>query len=286
MSRFRVFKRRTAQRNAKRARFSFDGLSDFHVAQIEERRSSALLHVQATPEMSERIVTAPFGYVVAHNGVDIARHMGLLTPLPQVGEVRVVVTPGRGPSEWHLDIASRDRRGLLAAFTGVLSRRHLDVVQAVIATWQDGAALEAFVIRSATVPEPAAIAAALEASLSEPIDSSPMFAARVSFDHDASPLYSRCDVRAPDRVGLLHSIAVAFAAAGVDVHAASVSTTDGQALDRFDLSMPNGAKLTPAVQALIEGYVRNGVDHFDGASAPKRGVRRGRAVPQFEAAMR
>jgi UTP:GlnB (protein PII) uridylyltransferase len=251
--------RKSRSRTAGRVVGQVAALSDVHRGQVEVRKQSAARHVEPGSDAATRIESAPPGYLLAHDSGDIARHCQLLSPLPAQGEVRVVVTPGRGPAEWHLDIASRDRPGLLAAFTGVLAERYLDVVQAVVATWDDGAALEAFVIRSASAPDSAALQADFERSLNEPLASSPLFDARVTFDHTASPLYTRCDVRAADRRGLLHSIAVAIAAAGADVHAAGVATTDRVALDCFDLSTPAGHKLTPSLEAAIEANVRNGV---------------------------
>ena len=66
----------------------------------------------------------------------------------------MIITPTRIPGAWHLDVGSRDRRGLLAAYTGVLADRGMDVKQAVLATWIDGGALEAFVVSSTETPEP------------------------------------------------------------------------------------------------------------------------------------
>ncbi len=238
-------------------------LSEEHLLQVEDRKAAAMRHLELGNPAARLITTAPPGYLLAHESGDIARHCQLLSPLPSPGEVRVVVTPGRSSAEWHLDVASRDRPGFLAAFTGVLSDRYFDVAQAVIATWDDGTALEAFVIRSTTTPDAGSIQSAFEASLHEPLSSSPMFDARVTFDHEASPLYSRCDVRATDRVGLLHSVAVAIAAAGASVHAASVTTADGLALDRFDLSSQDGGKLDTSLEEAIEANVRNGVTARD-----------------------
>jgi len=173
----------------------------------------------------DRLATAPDGYARVHSRADLLRHAALLDPLPRPREVRVATTPGRVPGTWNLDLAARDQPGLLARFTGVLAAHGVDVVQAVVATWDDGAALQAFVVRGATVPEAREFERALDRRLlPQPID-------------DATFTYhdTWCEVTAPDRPGLLHAITVAFALAGVDIHAASVTTVDGLATDRFDL---------------------------------------------------
>jgi [protein-PII] uridylyltransferase len=167
----------------------------------------------------------------------------------------VVLTPGRVCGTWNLDVASRDRPGLLAAFTGVLAGSGIEVVQAVLATWDDGGALEAFILRSAVHPDSHALQDAFEAMLELPLSSPAVVDAHVAFDDGASPLYTRCDVRAADQPGLLHAIAVAIATAGADVHAARVTTTEGMAHDRFDLSDRTGHKL----DAYLQEAIRTGI---------------------------
>ena len=187
----------------------------------------------------DRIATAPAAYARVHAPADLQRHAAMLATLPAPREVRVVTTPGRVAGTWNLDVAARDRPGLLARMTGVLAAHGVDVVQAVIATWDDGAALQSFVVRGGEVP-PARV---FERALERPLVPQPIDDASVVFDNDASSTYTLCEVTAPDRPGLLHAITVAFATAGVDIHAASVATVDGVARDRFDLTDSGGHQL-------------------------------------------
>lgn len=199
-----------------------------------------------------RIETAPKGYAGAHRPADVARHAHLLDPLPGAGEVRVVATPGGAPRTWNLDIAARDRTGLLARFTGVLASQGIDVTQAVVATWDDGAALQAFIVRSPDSPDVVALQRCLEYALDAPLAASAVRGARVSFDHAATAAYTACEVVAPDRPGLLHAIAMVITNAGADIHAASVSTVDGVGRDCFDLTDADGNKLSAATCAAVE----------------------------------
>lgn len=228
----------------------YEPLGDDHRGAVERRRAAGIRLVGGSTEAAQRIADAPPGYVLVHDSGDIARHCELLSPLPDPSEVRVVATPGRVSGEWHLDVATRDRPGLLAAFTGVLSAAAIDVVQAVLATWEDGGALQAFVVRS-DAPDEEALQRALAAALHIPLRAQPVADATLAFDDHASPLYTRCDIRAPDRPGLLHALAVAIATAGADVHAARVATADGVAHDVFDLSDPTGRKLGTDMQEVI-----------------------------------
>jgi UTP:GlnB (protein PII) uridylyltransferase len=246
-------------------------LGDEHRGQVVSRQLAATRLVGATSAVAARIAAAPPGYLLAHDSSDVARHCALLSPLPAPGEARVVATPGRARGEWHLDVASRDRFGLLAAFTGVFAGSGIEVVQAVLATWDDGGALEAFVVRSADQPDSHALQNAFEASLAEPLSSPAVADAHVTFDDGA--LYTGCDVRAADRPGLLHAVAVAIADAGAAVHAARVTTIDGVARDRFDLSDRTCHKL----DATLEEAIRAGV--LCGVTGLRLGRRLGPARP-------
>ena len=233
-------------------------LGNDHRGQVDRRRAAAVRLVGDAGEVAARIADAPPGYVLVHDSSDLVRHCDLLSPRPDTSEVRVVATPGRTSGEWHLDVATRDRPGLLAAFTGVLSAAAIDVLQAVLATWDDGAALEAFVVRSASPPDGPVLQRAFVTSLRAPLGSQPVADAEITFDNHASALYTRCDVRAADRPGLLHAFAVAIATAGADVHAARVTTARGLAHDVFDLSDSAGQKLGGTLQDAIRVCLRGG----------------------------
>jgi UTP:GlnB (protein PII) uridylyltransferase len=80
----------------------------------------------------------------------------------------------------------------------------------------------------------------------------------VEFDDDSSPWHTIAEIRAPDRPGLLHSLAMAIAAAGADVSAARISTEGSSAVGRFDLNNSVGGKLTEADKELIRSFIAVG----------------------------
>lgn len=183
--------------------------------------------------------------------------MRLLDRLPGREEARVA-RHSLAPDEWEIDVASRDRTALLAHVAGVLVECGLDVSSAVIATWADGAALESFRVRRAgleppqlvperlpvaTPPDPGALEAAIVASFDRPLVAPPNPDAEVSFDDAGSPWYTLCEVRSPDRRGLLHTITAGIPAAGASVHSARLETIDGLAVDRFEVTDATGRKL-------------------------------------------
>ena len=234
-------------------------LSREHRAEIDARRVGALRHVAPNSAVARRIATAPPSYLLAHTGSDIARQCELLAPSPAPGAVRVAVTPGRTPGTWHLDIGTRDRAGLLACFTGVLVGAAIDVVQAVVATWADGGALQALVVRGDTAPDPVVLQRGFAAALERPLTSFPTDGVEIGFDQTMSPVFTACEVTAPDHPGLLHAVATALAATGTDIHAASVATVDGVARDRFDLTDRDGRKIDADRQRQIRDTLRVGV---------------------------
>ncbi len=235
-------------------------LAPEHRDQVARHAESAMRLVGGVSPAASRIASAPPGYLLAHSSSDLVRQCELLEPLPSAGEVRVAATPTARPDEWHLDVAARDRPSMLAAFTGVLVDAGIDVVQAVVATWDDGGALQAFVVRASEPLRPAILQRAFAAALVEELSSPPLVDAEVSFDDRSSPLYTACTVVAPDQPGLLHAIAVAIATAGGDIHAARVETVDGVARDRFDVTDRAGHKLDRGREAAVRQAIRAGVD--------------------------
>lgn len=230
-------------------------------ALVEQRRQDALALAGDCSSVAERITVAPPGYLLTQEPANIARQCRLVEPQPTAGAMRVAVTPA--PDGWCVDVAGRDRTGFLASVTGVLARHGLDVRQAVIATWDDGAALDAFVVHASRPPDPAWLQHDLELGVATPLPSEAVPDATVAFDDTASRWYTRCDVRAQDRPGLFHAFAAAIASAGIDVHAGRATTTDDDVLDRFDLTDIRGNKLATAHQTLIRERIRVGVP--DGA---------------------
>jgi Kef-type K+ transport system membrane component KefB len=230
---------------------------------VERRRAEAIRLAGGDQAVAERIARAPRTYLLAQDAVDVARQAALLEPLPPPGRARVAVAQLEG-NEWRVEVGSRDRPGLLASVSGVLSDSGLSVQDAVVATWGDGGALESFrvVPTKRAPPEADALTAAIVEAFDRPLEAPPTPGAEVVFDDDASPWYTLCEVRCVDCPGLLHSITVGFASAGVDVHSARVGTVAGQAVDRFDVTDRNGRKLgEPAKRAVIEaitGGVRTG----------------------------
>ncbi len=229
---------------------------------LDRTRDRALALVADSPLLRDRVAAAPLSYLLSEEPAAVARHARLLEPFPPRASFRVEVT-SESESVWRIEIGVRDQLGLLASVTGVLERAQLDVVDAVLATWGDGAALQAFRVRTGVIgvaPDPQALLVALGQAQNQPLVASAVTDAAVSFDDLGSPWHTIAEVRATDRRGLLHALAVAFAAAGADVHAARITTNDSMAFDRFDLTDRVGRKLDDETKASIRLALANGVE--------------------------
>ncbi len=92
----------------------------------------------------------------------------------------------------------------------------------------------------------------------------------MSFDNSVSPWHTVCEVRAPDKPGLLHALASTFAAAAVSVHSARVTTENNIAVDRFELTDRDGHKLDAQHRDAVVAFISGG------SVSSKRRIRFGR----------
>lgn len=225
---------------------------------VQERRAAAARLVATGSVAARRIATAPRGYLLRQEPSTVARQAGLLDPAPRRDSVRVDAVPG-AQGEWRIDVVARDVPGLLAHVTGALAELGVDVTDADIATWPDGTALESFGVRGERIPARDELAEAIAVGLRTDRPTAGVVQVQVAYDDASSPWYTICDISAPDRPGLLHSIAAAFASVGANVHTARAATVAGIAHDTFAITDKRGEKLDDATNELLAHALRYGV---------------------------
>ncbi|MEO6714674.1 MAG: cation:proton antiporter [Mycobacteriales bacterium] len=225
---------------------------------VQERRASAMRLAEKKSPAARRIHNAPQGYLLRQEPATVAHQATLLDPMPRRGTVRIDVAPVV-EGEWRIDVVTRDTPGLLAHITGSLAELHLDIAAADIATWSDGLALESFVVRAQSVPPVAELAEVIGAGLHADRPTAGVVQVNVQYDDVSSPWYTMCEIAAPDRPGLLHSIAAAFASVGANVHTARASTMNDIAHDTFAVTDKRGEKLDDATKERLERALRFGV---------------------------
>jgi Kef-type K+ transport system membrane component KefB len=225
--------------------------------EIERRRNEASNRSLRAP-VRERIHAAPRQYVLAHTAEDLVRHAQLCEPAPRRGEVRVRVDPLDGRDEYRVEIATRDRIGLIARTARVLLAAHCSVDSALAATWGDGTALTSYRVRTPAPPDDESLEASLRAQLDAPLEAPPGPNVDLAFDDDGSPWYTRCTATAADRPGLLRTLATAFAVAEANVHSARISTEGETVVDTFELTSRSGRKLDDQAKERIRAAVAEG----------------------------
>jgi len=186
------------------------------------------------------------------------RHRALMRQVEVLGRSVVAAEAPR------VTVVARDRPGLLAAITGVLALRGLDVRSANVAS-EDGFAVDVFTVEPARGhwPDWEQVADELEAVLrgTFPLNerlaeqervyaggrraaSARPVATQVTVDNAASATCSVVDVRAPDSLGLLHRITASLFDEGLDVVAARASTLGHEVVDAFYVRDRSGGKVT------------------------------------------
>jgi [protein-PII] uridylyltransferase len=196
--------------------------------------------------------------------------------LLEAGELGLFVNGRR------VTVAAPDRPGLLATVAGALALNGCNVRRASAVEGLPGMAIEIFDVEPAFDRLPdfervkRDVAAALDGELvlDERLAEQdhayararrPVAArtadARVVVDNETSELASIVEIRAIDRLGLLHRITAAFASSGLDVVSALVDTVGHEVVDTFYIRNREGKKLNArdidAVQALLEGVIGN-----------------------------
>jgi Kef-type K+ transport system membrane component KefB len=223
----------------------FDRLMPLVAGDVVEERRHAARRLAETDAVKDRITIAPRAHVLAVDAVDLARQAALAEPLLRSHQCRVLSTVLEGRTA-IIDVAGRDQKGFLAGVTRALAAQGLDILDATIATWGDGAVVDSFVVRhGATPPDPEALRVAIVGALRRPPRGVEPIHAEIRFDDDGSVWHTRCYIEATDRPGLLADLAAVFARAGLQVHAARIRTTGDTASDEFVLSTVDGQKLAP-----------------------------------------
>ncbi len=201
---------------------------------------------------------------------------GELIAMAKRGALDIKINPRT--DHFEILVAAPDSPGLLAKVAGVLSLTKLDVRAAKTLTKGASAVMlwQVTLMPYAEDPQPAMLLASLRRALAGDLDvdarlqerardysrrsNLPTPPAVVSVMHDEARHSTLLEIRSHDRPGLLHDVAAAVTGAGVDVHAAIVSTLGSEACDVFYVTQIGGSPLTVdgglSVAAAVEHVIR------------------------------
>jgi [protein-PII] uridylyltransferase len=180
----------------------------------------------------------------------------------------------RGYAE--LRVCTWNRRGLFAHIAGALAAAGLNILSARLFSRADGIILDTLYVNDAAtgrVPSREARERFEECLVESFLKGRPLPQGRrpapypapageslptlVRVDHEASAVATVIDVETEDRVGLLHALATAFNALGLDIVLAKITTEKGGAFDTFYVTDAGGGKITdPARLREIEQRLR------------------------------
>ena len=213
---------------------------------LVESRLQAALALTTDESIRARITHAPASYALTHTPKQLLDHALLVEPMPRSGDARIVVLPTTSNDQWLVNIACRDRSALLARLSGSLSSLNLNVINAEIATWADGAVLDIFTVQSSVEPRIGAISDAVQRSLQtrNVKTSGGPYKLTVRLDHSAHPWHSIMRVDGDDNTGLLRDITATLAKLKVVIHHARIVTEQGQVHNMFEVSDAHGRKLS------------------------------------------
>jgi len=202
---------------------------------------------------------APLRYLASRQPPEVARDARLVAELALSGRAsgaRIAVSPGPTADTHALTIVSHDRPELLARMAGAISLAGLDILAVDAYEAQGHIAVDTFVVTSATLRATTTetftklerlLRSALKDRLElktrladrrrhyRPTTQGPITVTTVSAGFDTA-----VRVSAPDRPGLLHDLAQAVSATGLDIRWAKAFTVDGMAIDTFHVVDASG----------------------------------------------
>jgi [protein-PII] uridylyltransferase len=170
-----------------------------------------------------------------------------------------------------------DRPGTLARITGVLALNRIDVLGANAYTSSDGLALARVTIATPSTAAAESCLADLEAAFSGHLAVDARMRSKVSdygsgIDvvpdirvlHDASTASTIVEVRGPNELGLLYSIAAGLADLDLDIHVAKIDTLGNRVVDVFYVRSQWGAKLSAGQTKEVPRAIRHRVQSLFG----------------------
>jgi [protein-PII] uridylyltransferase len=188
-----------------------------------------------------------------------------------VGVVEIDAVPVAGKA-FQVTLAALDQPGLFAVMAGVLALHDLNILSAEVLTWNGGPggsggdlAVDVFVVKEPpdglhlddlwqrvrravgyALTGKLSLEYRLEQKRTSPLSlpsRAPKSRRKVRVDSDASDFYTLVEVAAPDRLGLLHDLALCLSSHRLRVHVARIATSAGRIHDVFYVRTDEGLKL-------------------------------------------
>jgi len=262
---------------------------------VETRRQAATAELEGMGVSASQIHAyfdmMPRRYFMSHAPRQIARHAFVVLELDRDNVVSTAVREMRG-SFSELILCTEDVHGLYSRVAGVLTAHNINILGANVYSTREGLALEVY--RVSTPPGGESerricwkeFEGSLEAVLGGAVDVDSLMArrgrrvgirprplrthrVRVRIINDESDFYTIADIRANDRIGLLHALTRVIADLGLEVYISKAATVLDQVQDTFYLKTSSGKKILDpeaieelrlALEAAAEGEECDGAE--------------------------
>jgi [protein-PII] uridylyltransferase len=238
-------------------------------SRVETRRTAAAAELKELGVDATRVQgyfdMMPRRYFIAHAPRQIARHAEVVLSFEADAVMATAVREMRGNFS-ELILCTEDVHGLYSQVAGVLSAHSINILGAYVYTARSGLALEIYRV---TTPEGGdaerrlawrEFEQSLEAVLRGQVEVEELTrrrgrrvggavtprrstSSRVRITNDESDFYTIADIRANDRIGLLHSLTNAVAREGHQVFISKAGTVLDQVEDTFYLKSADGKKI-------------------------------------------
>ena len=230
------------------------------VSRAEAVRAEALAAAGDTLDAEAAFIElAPLRYLANRTPAEVTAHARLVASLSAAATgtaTHIAVAPGPAPGTDAVTVVAADKPELLARIAGAMALAGLDILAVDAYGAPGGIALDTFVVTSATrrpvtTETFANLDRYLTAALRDRLElrmrlaerrrhypasaTGPLTVRAVSSGFDTAVL-----VKGPDRPGLLHDLASAVSATGLNIRWAKVVTTDGVVTDTFHVVDTNG----------------------------------------------
>lgn len=231
---------------------------------LEARRQAVAASITDIPSdiVAEHLREAPRRYLLTADPDTIAIHLHLIDPMPGEDDVRLTLEQA-GMNTVRVHVVVRDRRGVLAALATQLAEDGYEILDASASVWDTRIAILVFVLLAPDAMDASSLEDNFRSALRAPAPSSiEPVDGHISVDNHSSPWHSMIEVRAPNRAGLLGKVAAAISSIGGHISSATITTSEGNAIDRFAVVGANGEKLGPKDERALRSALK-------GKSPPK-----------------
>jgi len=214
--------------------------------------------------VSQHLAELPASYVSRTPAAAIGAHIALI----ERAAGRAAAEHSREDDVDQITIVASDRPGILQGLSGTLASHGINILSGAVHTKTTGLAIDVLSVarsESATASWDTVcgdVARVLDGELQ--VDEARIFqramvpavASRIPttvyIDNASSERFSRVEVNAADRVGLLYAVSRAMSGLGLDIHLAQVETFGTTTVDTFYLRHPDGSRIASQqeIQAL------------------------------------